>query len=168
MKGMRNETLRFDYGSIAPEKVAKKALRILNKRAPRFSYSINRNPLLLLLNALPRRTQLWVIKQVLKTKEKGSSKLNSPHRQKRDEELLKFPVLFFAFFTSTASASTKAVLALWICCCFAWLDIFALRQIQYDINPRRLIYIDAYLLFLLVFLDKNGALVAPVSLYRRA
>lgn len=57
--------------SIAPEKVAKKALRILNKRAPRFSYSINRNPLLLLLNALPRRTQLWVIKRVLKTKEKG-------------------------------------------------------------------------------------------------
>ena len=52
--------------SISPEKLAKKAARILRVRRPRFAYSINRNPLLLLLNALPKRLQLWVIKQVLK------------------------------------------------------------------------------------------------------
>lgn len=54
--------------SISPEKVAKKVIRILKKRAPRFAYSINRNPLLLLLNILPKGMQLWVIKQVLKSK----------------------------------------------------------------------------------------------------
>lgn len=51
---------------ISPEKIARKCLRILEKRKPKFAYSINRNPLLLLLNFLPRRMQLWVIKQVLK------------------------------------------------------------------------------------------------------
>lgn len=51
---------------IPPEKIAKKAIRILNKRSPSFAYSINRNHLLLLLNALPKRLQLWVIKMILK------------------------------------------------------------------------------------------------------
>ncbi len=51
---------------ISPEKLAKKALRILGKRKPAFAYSINRNPLLLLLNALPKRLQLWVIRRVLR------------------------------------------------------------------------------------------------------
>ena len=39
---------------------------ILKKRRTAFAYSINRNPLLLLLNALPRRIQLWAIRLVLK------------------------------------------------------------------------------------------------------
>ena len=50
---------------IPPEKLAKKVTRVLNKRKPSFAYAINRNPRLLLLNALPKRMQLWVIKQVL-------------------------------------------------------------------------------------------------------
>ena len=54
--------------SISPSCIAKKVIRILDKRSPRFAYSINRNPLLLILNALPKRTQLWIIKQVLKNK----------------------------------------------------------------------------------------------------
>ena len=52
--------------SISPDKIAGKTLRILCARRPRFAYSINRNPLLLMLNALPKRMQLWIIKQVLK------------------------------------------------------------------------------------------------------
>ena len=52
--------------NIAPEKIAKKAAKILASRRTRFAYSINRNPLLLMLNAMPKRFQLWVIKQVLK------------------------------------------------------------------------------------------------------
>ncbi len=52
--------------SIAPEKIAEKAAKILGKKRTRFAYSINRNPLLLMLNMLPKRTQLRVIKQVLK------------------------------------------------------------------------------------------------------
>lgn len=59
---------RVEARCIAPEKIAKKSAKILEKRSPRFAYSINRNPLLLLLNALPKRVQLWAIKTVLKNK----------------------------------------------------------------------------------------------------
>ena len=51
---------------VPPEKIAAKAYAILTKRSPRFAYCINRNPLLLLLNALPKRLQLWAIRQVLR------------------------------------------------------------------------------------------------------
>ena len=51
---------------VPPEKIAEKTLKILKKRKPSFAYSINRNPLLLLLNVLPKRMQLWVIKLVLR------------------------------------------------------------------------------------------------------
>ena len=51
---------------IPPEKIAKKSLSIIERRRPRFSYHINRNPLLLLLNMLPKRLQLWIIKKILK------------------------------------------------------------------------------------------------------
>jgi len=51
---------------IPPTKIAEKCARILKKRNPKFAYSINRNPLLLILNILPKRLQLWIIKQVLR------------------------------------------------------------------------------------------------------
>lgn len=51
---------------IKPEKLAQKILKILTKRNPAFAYSINRNPLLCLLNILPKRLQFFAIKQVLK------------------------------------------------------------------------------------------------------
>lgn len=51
---------------IPPEKLAAKVLRILKKKRPSFAYAINRNPLLLLLNALPKRLQLWAIRMVLR------------------------------------------------------------------------------------------------------
>ncbi len=54
--------------SVEPSRIAEKAIRILKKQKPRFAYSINRNPLLLLLNVLPKRLQFWAIKQVLKNK----------------------------------------------------------------------------------------------------
>ena len=52
--------------NITPQKLGEKMVRIIDKRKVRFAYSINRNPLLLLLNALPRGLQLWIIKQILK------------------------------------------------------------------------------------------------------
>ena len=52
--------------NISPEKVAKKALKIIKSKRPKPVYAINRNPLLLLLNALPVRFQNWVIKRILK------------------------------------------------------------------------------------------------------
>ena len=57
--------------SVAPFRIAETMIRILEKRRPRFAYSLNRNPLLLMLNVLPKRLQLWIIKQVLKSKEEG-------------------------------------------------------------------------------------------------
>lgn len=42
------------------------AAKILSARKPKFVYNVNRNGLLLLLNALPKRMQLWVIHRVLK------------------------------------------------------------------------------------------------------
>jgi NAD(P)-dependent dehydrogenase (short-subunit alcohol dehydrogenase family) len=57
---------RVEARSISTQKLAKKVARILSKRKMGFVYSINRNPLLLLLNLLPRRMQLWIIKKILK------------------------------------------------------------------------------------------------------
>jgi hypothetical protein len=57
---------RVEARCIPPEKIAKKVQAILGKRSPAFAYSVNRNPLLLLLNILPRRIQLFAIRQVLK------------------------------------------------------------------------------------------------------
>lgn len=53
---------------IEPSKLAAKVLKILESKNPAFAYSINRNILLLLLNACPKRFQLWVIGKILKTK----------------------------------------------------------------------------------------------------
>ena len=51
---------------VPPAKLAERVLRILNKRKPAFAYSINRNPLLLMMNVLPKRLQLWAIRMILK------------------------------------------------------------------------------------------------------
>lgn len=61
---------RVEARCIPPYKIAKKALKIINKKRPKFAYAINRNPLLLLLNMLPKQAQLWIIRQILKNKEK--------------------------------------------------------------------------------------------------
>lgn len=51
---------------VAPEKIAKRVLRILSRKRPAFAYSINRNPLLLLLGILPLRVQLFIIRCILR------------------------------------------------------------------------------------------------------
>ena len=57
---------RVEARCVPPARIAEKCARILQKRTPKFTYCINRNPLLLMLNILPKRLQLWIIKQVLK------------------------------------------------------------------------------------------------------
>ncbi len=52
--------------NVPPEKVAKKAAKILQKRRPKYIYKLNRNLLLLLMNLLPARLQTWIIRQLLK------------------------------------------------------------------------------------------------------
>ena len=57
---------KVEARNVAPQKVAKKTAKILSKRRPRYVYKINRNPLLLMLNALPDRWQTSIIKGILK------------------------------------------------------------------------------------------------------
>lgn len=57
---------RVEARGVEPSAIARRVLRILKKRKPKFAFSINRNPLLLMLNLLPKRLQLWAIRQVLK------------------------------------------------------------------------------------------------------
>lgn len=57
---------RVEARSVAPEVIANAVLRALTARRPRYVYNVNRNPLLLLLNALPARWQTAVIGRVLK------------------------------------------------------------------------------------------------------
>lgn len=54
--------------SVPPETIAQKTLKILRKKNPSFSYAVNRNKLLLLLDALPRRLRFWAIKRILRRK----------------------------------------------------------------------------------------------------
>lgn len=51
---------------VPPQKIAKKVLKITTIKRPKQVYSVNRNPLLLLLNALPRKLQTYIIKRILK------------------------------------------------------------------------------------------------------
>ena len=52
--------------SVPPERIAKKVGKILRKKKPKFVYSVNRNKLLLLLNALPKGLQCFAIRKILK------------------------------------------------------------------------------------------------------
>ena len=54
--------------AVSPEKVAEKVKKILNTGHPRFAYSLNRNPLLLLYGILPKRLKLFAIRKILKTR----------------------------------------------------------------------------------------------------
>ena len=57
---------RVEARCIPTSKLGKRVLQILERSHPRFAYSINRNPLLFLMNCLPKRLQLWAIRMVLK------------------------------------------------------------------------------------------------------
>ncbi len=51
---------------VEPEKIAELVVHALEDRNPQYVYNINRNPLLLMLNALPDRMQVSILKMVLK------------------------------------------------------------------------------------------------------
>ena len=52
---------------VSTDKIADKVYKIISKKRPKFAYKINRNKLLLLLNALPQRLQFGIIKQIIKS-----------------------------------------------------------------------------------------------------
>ena len=64
-KRFKNIVESVEARCVSPEKIAEKTWKILNRKHAAFSYSINRNPLLLILNALPARAQFEIIKKIL-------------------------------------------------------------------------------------------------------
>ncbi len=56
---------RVEARSVPPEKIAEAVGRALKARRPWLVYRVNRNPLLLLLNRMPQRLQLWIIRKIL-------------------------------------------------------------------------------------------------------
>ena len=65
-KRFQNIVDKVEARKISPQKIADKTLKILRKKNPKFAYPINRNPMLLLFNAMPQKFQFWVIKKILK------------------------------------------------------------------------------------------------------
>ena len=59
---------RVEAKKVPPEKLAHTVLRALKVKKPKLAYTLNRNPLLRLLNRLPRRVQLAVIRRILKNR----------------------------------------------------------------------------------------------------
>lgn len=62
----RNIVDSVEARSISTEKLAGKMVNILECKKPKMVYSINRNPLLRLLNILPKSWQFAIIKKILK------------------------------------------------------------------------------------------------------
>ena len=58
---------------VSPDKIARTVMKILNANGKRFVYCINRNFLLILLNLMPKRFQLYVIKKLLQRNKKSTS-----------------------------------------------------------------------------------------------
>lgn len=65
-KRFKNIVDNVEARRVPPEKIARKVMKILGKKSPKFSYSINLNPLLILLDALPKRLRFFIIRQILK------------------------------------------------------------------------------------------------------
>ena len=64
---------RVEARKIKPEKLAARMIAILSSRHPRYVYSVNRNPLLLLMNALPDRLQCFLIRRLIQEKPSSRS-----------------------------------------------------------------------------------------------
>ncbi len=57
---------RVEARNVQPEKLAAVICRALSAKRPRLVYYVNRNPLLILLNALPARAQMRIVRMLLK------------------------------------------------------------------------------------------------------
>ena len=65
-KRFRSIVDRAESRRVSPEAVARKMYSVFRAKRPRFSYSINRNPLLILFDALPKRLRLFLIRTILR------------------------------------------------------------------------------------------------------
>lgn len=65
-KKFRNIVNSVESKNVPSDKIAKLTLKILSKKHPKPIWNINRNKLLRLLNVLPKRTQAFIIRKILK------------------------------------------------------------------------------------------------------
>lgn len=65
-KRFKNIVESVEARNVKAEKIGTKTAKILEAKHPRQVYNVNRNPLLLLLNALPKRLATFIIKIILK------------------------------------------------------------------------------------------------------
>lgn len=65
-KNFRRVVDSVETRNVPPEKIADTAFKAVTARRPKYIYNINRNPLLRLLNVLPKRMQVWIITKILK------------------------------------------------------------------------------------------------------
>ena len=56
---------RVETRHVPPERIAELAVKALRAKRPRYVYAVNRNPGLLMLNALPVRWQCGIIRKIL-------------------------------------------------------------------------------------------------------
>lgn len=56
---------RVEARTVPPERIAALARRALTAKRPRYVYTVNRNPLLLMMNCLPDRWQTGIIRRIL-------------------------------------------------------------------------------------------------------
>ncbi len=63
---LRHIVDRVEARSVPPENIAQTVTRALAARHPRLVYCVNRNPLLLLMDILPKKLQLLIIRKILK------------------------------------------------------------------------------------------------------
>ncbi len=61
---------KVEARKIPPERIAALAVKAARARRPRYVYKINRNPLLLILNAMPRRLQNFAIRKILENRDR--------------------------------------------------------------------------------------------------
>ncbi len=52
--------------NVPPERIAKTAFKAFEAKHPKYVYSVNRNPYLLMMNLLPKRAQTGIIRLILK------------------------------------------------------------------------------------------------------
>lgn len=65
-KNFRRVVDSVETRNVTPKKIADTAFKAVTAKRPKYIYNINRNPLLRLLNILPKRMQVWIITKILK------------------------------------------------------------------------------------------------------
>ena len=69
-KNFKNIVGKVESKYITPELLARKVVKVLNKKNPRFNYAINRHLLLIIFDLFPKRIRFKIIKSILSKKEK--------------------------------------------------------------------------------------------------